>query len=100
MELAVHMGMLRQLGRREHWSTLGSSLGNMGVDRVVVSSSCQCCVVGELVKVNDSVPGHHVVELLCDVFRGCTLKVLGFLVKAKVVCRVVGARGLERGWKG
>ena len=40
-------------------------------------------------KAKYSVPGHHVVELWCDVFRGCTLKVLGFLVKAKVVCRVV-----------
>ena len=67
---------------------------------VAVSRSCSGCVVGERVEVNDSVPGHHVVELLCDVFQGCTLKVLGFLVKAKVVCRVVGARGLELGWKG
>ena len=62
---------------------------HMRVDMVAVYRSCRGCVVGEWVKVNDSVPGHHVVELWCDVFRGCTLKVLGFLVKAKVVCRVV-----------
>ena len=56
----------------------------MGVYRVSVTRCCRGGVIGEGVEVDDGVPGHHVVELRCDVFRGSSLEVLGFLVHFEV----------------
>ena len=69
-ELAVHLLVLGELGLRESGSAGGSSLGHVSVDVVVVSRCCLSCVIGEWVEVDDGVPGHHVVELLCNIFRG------------------------------
>ena len=48
--------------------------------------------------VDKGVPGHHVVELWCNIFRGCSLKVLGFLIESEIVRRIVGARCFKRGF--
>ena len=57
-------------------------------------------VIGEGVGEDNGIPGHHVVELRCDVFLGSSLEVLGFLVKLEIVFMVVGLCGLECGWEG
>ena len=82
--------MLSQLGRREHWSTRGSSLGNMGVDGVMVSRRRRRGIVGDGVEVDHGVSGDHVKLLWGDIFRGSSLEVLGFLVHLEVVSWVIG----------
>ena len=54
--------------------------------------------MGELVEIDDGVPGHHIVELRCNVLRGGSLEVLGFLIESEVVRRVVRERCLKCGW--
>ena len=71
---------------------------DVGVDGVPVT----CCrwggIVGEWMEVDNGIPGDHVGELRCNVFRGSSLEVLGFLVELEVMRRVVGWLWLERGW--
>ena len=82
--------MLRQLCRRESRSAQGSSLGNMGVDGVMVSRRRRRGIVGDGVEVDHGVSGDHVKLLWGDVFRGSSLEVLGFLVHLEVVSWVIG----------
>ena len=49
--------------------------------------------------VDDSVSGHHVVELRCDVISGSSLEVQGCLVEIEVVRRVIGWWWLNYGWE-
>ena len=99
MELSVHLGVLGELGLRKHVSAGGSTLWDMGVDGVTMPRRCRRGVVGDGVKINHGIPSNHVGQLRCDVFRGSSLKVLGFLVHFKVVCRVVRRWRLECGWE-
>ena len=98
-ELSVHLRMLGKFRRREGWSARGSSLGDMGVDGVTMSRRCQRGVVGDGVEVNHGISGNHVGQLWCNVFRGSSLQVLGFLVHFEVVCRVVRQWRFECGWE-
>ena len=79
-EHAVHLRMLSQLCRREGRAARGSSLGYVGVDRVAVSRSCWCGIIGYGVEVDHIISGDHVVLLWGDIFRGSSFEVLGFLV--------------------
>ena len=69
----------------------------MGVDVVTVSRRCRRGVVGDGVEVNHGISGEHVGQVWCNVFRGRSLQVLGFLVHFEVVCRVIGRWRLECG---
>ena len=40
-------------------------------------------------EVDNGIPGHHVIELPCDVFRGSSLEVIGLLVKFEIMIRVI-----------
>ena len=99
MELSVHLGVLGELGFEKYVSTGGSTLWDMGVDGVKMPRRCRRGVVGDGVEIDHGIPGNHVGQLRCDVFRGSSLKVLGFLVHFKVVCLVVRRWGLECGWE-
>ena len=91
--------MLGELGLWKYWSAGGSTLWDMGVDGVTVPRRCRRGVVGDVVEVDHGIPSNHVGQLRCDVFRGSSLNVLGFLIHFKVVCRVVRRWGLECGWE-
>ena len=52
----------------------------MGVDGVTVPRRCRRGVVNDGVEVDHGIPSNHVGQLWCDVFRGSSLKVLGFLI--------------------
>ena len=84
---------------RKYGSAGGSTLWDIGVDGVAVSRRCRRGVVSDGVEVDHGIPSNHVGQLLCDVFRGSFLKVLGFLVHFEVVCRVVRRWRLECGWE-
>ena len=60
-------------------------MGEMTINVVPVSRGDRSCVIGERVKVDDSVSGYHVVDLRRDVLGGCALEVLGFLLEFEVV---------------
>ena len=70
----------------------------MGVDGVTMPRRCLRGVVSDVVDVDHGIPSNYVGQLRCD-FRGSLLKVLGFLIHFKVVCRVVRRWGLECGWE-
>ena len=75
-------------------------MGDKGVDVVTMSRRCRRGVVGDGVEVDHGIASNHVGQLRSDVFRGSSLKVLGFLVHFKVVCLVIRRWGLECGWEG
>ena len=100
MELSVHLGVLGELGFEKYVSTGGSTLWDMGVDGVTMPRRCRRGVVGYGVEVDHGILSNHVGQFWCDVFRGSSLNVLGFMIHFKFVCRVVRRRGLECGWEG
>ena len=97
-KLSVHLGVLVELGWWERMSARGSTLVDMGVDRVPVSRCRRCGVVGDGMEIDNGVPGNHISELRCEVFRRSSLEVLGFLVKLEIVRWVIGWWWLECGW--
>ena len=97
-EFQVHLGVLRKLGLLEGGSTQRSALWHMGINLVSVTRCCRSSVVGEGTEVDDGIPGDHVGELRCSIFRGSSLEVLGFLVELEIMCWVVGWLWLECVW--
>ena len=96
----MHLVVLKELGLSDSWSARGSSLWHMGVDGVSVTRCHRGSIVGKCVEVCNGVPGDHIGELRCDVFRGGSLHVLFFLVELEIVRWVVGGWWLECGWEG
>ena len=97
-EFQVHLGVLRKLGLWEGGSTQRSALWHMGINLVSVTRCCRSSDVVEWMDVDNGIPGDHVVELWCNIFRGSSLDVLGFLVELEIMCWVVGRWWLECGW--
>ena len=90
MELSVYLGVLGELGLWESRSTRVSSLRHMGINLVPVTRCQRGAVAGELVDVDNGITGDNFGELRCEVLRGSSLEVLGFLVHLEVVSWVIG----------
>ena len=98
VEFPVHLWVLRKLALWEGGSTRRSALRHMGINLVSATSCCRSSVVVEGMEVDNGIPGDHVGELRCNIFRGSSLEVLGFLVELELMCWVVGRWWLECGW--
>ena len=61
----------------------------MGIYGMPVSCCYRSGVVGDWVEVDDGGLGNHIVEFWCDVFRGGSPGVHGFLVEFEIVRLVI-----------